>query len=576
MTRISTFIALLTLVFAARWSHQESPTATDGRGDDLNGSDLESGGVEAEYSICFTIPATQDSGVMHVRYLVTDNEWAAIVGADLGFSRSPISPHIATAVIHCTKERVELYSPWQEYHHVHTRQPQRQTGEPTYWNQTYEPRDMISRLDETDAWILPPELITRVLGLPETGQHQLDYVTEKNADLSPKLSVTRVAGAIKSIRQTLAPGWLRVHSAFEQVGQQYVSKVCDMEDLNSKFTKFFQWTDKLPGSHPRHGEAGLQFHNGGRRVEMDWIDAEGVVLPKSIKVKLGNSSDGMLLRSSKLIHSRRVSAEWIRSEIAASKSRKAEDLAATNFGLSLGRHYWGKSPETLSADQLKMADEFRAAAGRLLETPRLSTGDKVSILRSLVILAAATDESEDRSLFREAVTNYSNKIMETAGGEGLAAMMLDMFDMLRFSGQEPLIDIAYQQFRTHIESQTLEQQFSTLMGIPGPDDVREFNALSLLNVVDQMAKQPELTSPTSRILPGLLIADYRVEYSLRNHLAPESEAFRDSAYRKQRQEKLVSEFRGVLERIASCRNELLKNTALKLQQKFEASGLTEP
>ncbi len=59
MTRISTFIALLTLVFAARWSHQKSPTATDGRGDDLNGSDLESGGVEAEYSICFTIPATR-------------------------------------------------------------------------------------------------------------------------------------------------------------------------------------------------------------------------------------------------------------------------------------------------------------------------------------------------------------------------------------------------------------------------------------------------------------------------------------------------------------------------------------
>lgn len=116
MTKTSTFIALLTLVFAARWSHQESPTLTNGFGEHHE-SDSESGGVEAEYSICFSIPLTQQSGVMHVRYLVTNSEWAAIVGADMGFSHAPISPPIATAVIHCTKERVELYSPWQGYHH---------------------------------------------------------------------------------------------------------------------------------------------------------------------------------------------------------------------------------------------------------------------------------------------------------------------------------------------------------------------------------------------------------------------------------------------------------------------------
>lgn len=66
MTKTSTFIALLTLVFAARWSHQESPTLTNERGEHHE-SDSESGGVEAEYSICFSIPLTQQSGVMHVR-----------------------------------------------------------------------------------------------------------------------------------------------------------------------------------------------------------------------------------------------------------------------------------------------------------------------------------------------------------------------------------------------------------------------------------------------------------------------------------------------------------------------------
>ncbi len=574
MTRISTFFGLLTLVFAARWSGTTAPPA-DEAGSSSRAT-AEPVGVEAEYSICFTVPLRQQSTVMHVRYLVTENEWAAIIGADLGFSQAPITPHVATAVIHCTQETVELYSPWKGYHHVHTRQPRRLAGKPDYWNQTYEPRDMISRLDETDAWGLTPEVIDRVLALPDTTEQELNYATKRNADLSPSLTVTRAEGAIKMIQQTLAPGWLRVHSSFEQVGEQCVSKICDMRDLNSKFTKFFQWTNELPGSHPRHGETGLQFHNGGRRVELDWLDAEGVVLPKSIKVKLGNSSEGMLLRSCKLVRSRRVSADWIRSEIDAAKKRKLEDLAVTNFGLKLGDYYWGKSPQKLTQEHLKVAGEFHTAAGRLLETPGLSVGDQVSILRSLVILTAATDQSEDRVLFRKAVKDYSSKILETAGIDGLATMMQDMFEMLRFAQREELIEIAYQQFRTHIDDKPLEQQFETLMGIQGPGDVGEFNALSLLNVIDKMADQSELTSLTrTRICAGLIIAHYKVECALGNHLKTKSETIHDSVRRQQQRERLISELLRVLERTGASNDEAVRNTALGLKKKLADTDLTE-
>lgn len=576
MTRISTLLVLLPLFIAVCWSGDETvspartPSVPHEQVEDLDG-------VEAEYAICFSIPYMQQSAVMHVRYLVTPKEWAAVVGADVGFSQSPITPHIATAIIHCTKERVELYSPWEGYRHVHTRQPQRTKDQLEYENQTYGPMDMVSRLDETDAWRLPGNVISNVLESPQLTEQELAYQTEKNSDLSPKLNITRREGAIQVISQTLAPGWTRLHSAFKTVGELQVATLCDMNDMNSRFAKFFEWTLEFPGTHPRNQESGLQFHNGGRRVELEWRDLAGAVLPAFIKVKLGHSKDGMFLRSCQLVRSRRVSSKWIRKEIDASFQRKKSDLTTTNISLQVGQYYWGKTPADLTEVTRSAASQFHVAFSNLQKSQGLDEGDQVSILRDLVILTAASDETKDHAKFREAVKNYSEKIMQNAGIDGLTVMMFDMVDMLRSSKQEELIDIAFLQFRTHLDAQAPEQQFSTLMGIMGPSEIREFCVFCMLDVIAAMANEPQPPDPSRiKIRAGLIVAENRVEYSLRNHLSKGSTVIHDPTRRQQQSHKIVSEYLRVLKLVEASEDELLKDTAQVLRNKFSAMDFNEP
>ncbi|MBL8809447.1 MAG: hypothetical protein JNM43_04645 [Planctomycetaceae bacterium] len=351
-----------------------------------------------------------------------------------------------------------------------------------------------------------------------------------------------------------------------------------MQDHNSRFATFFEWRPEIPGTHPRHLETGLQFHNGGRRVEIDWHADLGCAVPVAIRVSLGNRPGGMFLRSCKLVRSRKVSAEDVRNEIQKAKNRTLADLTLINVGVQLSQHFWMQSPNDLDESHRKIALQFHAAYQQILKSPELSIGNEVSALRDLVILTAASDESPDLKQFRDAVRTYSRKIGETSGITGVATMMFDLLDMLRVWKREDLVDLVHAEFRTSLEQEKLEQQFSTLLSIAGPDEAREFSTECFLNVIGRIARCPELSEPDRlRIRAGLIVASYRLEHSLIEELAPANNAhIADAERRKQRRDQLTREYVDVLKLVEASEDDVLKDTAQVLQKKFAAMDFNEP
>jgi hypothetical protein len=573
MTRISRLffpivLALSCLLGTCRGFFQESSDevqlSADSQGDN---DDM---GVEAVYCFNYSIPWMNQNGVIYVTYLVTSDDWAAHVDSELGFINAVFSPPLLSTLIHATDERVDFSSPFSnERSEILFASGLRRSR---YNSQSYLVTDLAHSFDECKVWRIPEKAEQRIVALSpaEIAPVEVPYtVNNLSGQFQCNLLVQSSAGRITEIQQTPIQGWNRTHTGFLEYetsrGRQLVSGECRISELSDQFKKFIEMPERgLLGDHPRHDESGLMFHRGGRHIRTSWKQLDDVVVPENISVTLGTTGSGLLLRSARLLTSKKVAAAEIGVRIQNLRTRTSADLVVPNLASAVGRQFWRTQPTSLDAAKKLSAAELKAQQTSLLSKP-LSEGNRLLLLGNRVLLTAATDESENLAEFVSALTEYIDRLGESAGLAGQTTVLFNLLEMLRFWERSDLEQLTVQQFGRLREQYPADEQLKALFFATGATETTDLYTHQLIDSIFQAIR--DRSTPEALVRGALVLASLRVRSTCYGLLSNTSDhVIKDLQRRVQMRKRLILAYSGLLDALEKEDSHELQLSAQRLRK----------
>lgn len=530
-------------------------------------------GVEAVYCFNVSIPSMDQTGVIYVTYLVTKNDWAAHMDWDIGFINGMFAPPLVSTSIHATDKKVEFYSPYMNQRSEFVFGDRNVRNR--YNSQMYPLTELVHSFDEARVWRIP-ETVEQQIAAIDPNRIEFVEIPYTVRNLAGKfdcsLVVNSVAGKVTEIRQSPLQDWERTHSGFQEFethgGRQTAATECRISDLGDRFGKFNEFPEKsILGDHPRHSDAGLLFHRGGRHIRTSWKQINDVVVPENMTVTLGPTGSGMLLRGARLLSARQVPEVEIRQQIEKLRVRTSADAVVANLGKAVGRQFWKVSPQQLDNGMKLSADQFKAEYASLL-AQQLSVGDRVGLLRGRILLFAATVDTSNVVEFERVLTEYVDFLGQSAGLEGQMSLLFDLLEMLRSWERPDLEEVAIQEATRIMEQQSPDRQIRVLFFARGATETSDIYTHQLLNAISRSLRVNDV--PESLIRSALVVASLRLQNTCNGILSDSSDrTIKDATRRSQLRIQLVTAYLGLLDELQSTKSEELQQSSIRLRRLVE-------
>lgn len=528
-------------------------------------------GVEAAYSLTYTLPFMDQAGTIYITYLVTPDEWMAHVDWILpGFINSVISPSMYEMSIHSKGGAFEFRSPYNSRNFSFN--PSITARRAPYNAQDYSLRLLAFASREARVWRVPDDVVRpRLLATQEdAGVRLLEHSTSFGGkDHTSRSRVTTRGASISGISTTPLEKWERTHKGFLKFESenrlQWAASSCVISTVDDRFSAMNEVSSVgMTGDHLRHEEAGLLFYRGGRQVSTKWAVIDEVVIPQTIKVTLGTSGEGMLLRSLRLLHAHTLPSESIRSRIREISARSVPNGKAVLLTRVITEHFWRQHPAKLGSTERAIEQELRDRHRELL-SKECSIGNRVGLLNNLVRLDAATDDSEDLSLFRKHLQEFLAEIGNTAIPEEQVSSLFNLLEMARSWKRPDLETVATEELERVILELPLRRQIEVLFFGEGPTETSDIYCQRLVNVILRCLDNEEV--PETHVRAALIVAVKRTEITCRGILAPGSSRPINDEQRRQ----LLR--RELLNAWATLRDRLRASSSLELQKSAERVNL---
>jgi len=335
--------------------------------------------------------------------------------------------------------------------------------------------------------------------------------------------------------------------------------------LSDQFKKFNELPERgLLGDHPRHDESGLMFHRGGRHIRTNWKQLDDVVVPENISVTLGTTGSGLLLRSARLLTAKKVAAAEIGIRIQNLRKRSSADLVIPNLASAVGRQFWRTHPTALDQARKSAAAELKAQQTSLLAKP-LSEGNRLLLLGNRVLLAAATDESENLAEFQSVLTEYIDRLGQSAGLAGQTTVLFNLLEMLRFWERSDLEQLTVQQFGRLREQYPADEQLKALFFATGATETTDLYTHQLIDSISHAIR--DRNTPESLLRGALVLASLRVRSTCQGLLSnTPNHVIKDSQRRIQMRRRLVLVYSGLLDALEKEDSHELHLSAQRLRK----------
>ena len=476
-----------------------------GHSSEVRGQDSEVG-VEATYSLVFSLPFMNQNGTLFVKYLVTKDELCTHVDWDVGFINGVMRPGPTGITCHDDGNAFEFSSPFME-----PRSGDRnKVVEPrSYDSQGYVFWNLAGAHQEASVWqALNSDAAQAMIqsGSPSFATE----VSSKGRQFMCNGSMTYNRDSLDSLSVSVAPGWNRVYREFQQlvVGNvtRNVATECVMHVPNGDLASFDQGPvdGRFPGSHDRYADVGLLYHRGGRHVQTSWKSDGGVIVPERVRITLGSSGKGMLLREARLISSRTLPVGQVRQKIAALKSQTKRDEAPLGANKFISKYFWPKSPGKKTEQAQEIEQRLRSEIASRLKSVDLTVGDDLGFTNTLVYLDCLTDTSPDLNVTKSDLRKMVDLLGKHSGAESQAAAVFNFLEMSRFLRRQDLEQLGTNALDRILSSLEPATQLRVLFCVSGATETQDIRLLQLMKVSQRCLESNSVPESEIRATLSLL------------------------------------------------------------------------
>lgn len=532
-------------------------------------------GVVAVYCLTWKNSFLDQAGTIFVSYYVTAEQWAARFDAVPGFVQSNFSIPLTGVTMRRDADSFSFHLPWDDSRHLFDlpcRSPRA-----AYNAQSYSHRMMVCAIDEARLWDLPADFSDRVGLFRNSGQSTTDLQRSQSLAgrefvCSMQTDVNR--GVAAALVQTVLPGWQRTHTDFQVMGTgsqaRQVSSVTLISSAGDRYQKFNEaLAGRYPGDHARPNAGGLAFYRGGRHVRTDWKRRSGVVVPASIRVTIGDSGQGMLVRAARMIKCEVLEAETVRQRIRELSGQAGHDLAAVRLSKIISRYFWMKAAADLNEPLRDYANRLTQHHNLLQKQDRV-VGDQIGLANNMVRLACSTDDSPERLDFRRKLSTYLDMLAENAGAEGQLVALFSLIKMARHWDRPDLEEIATDEMSRAVQSHPLDRQVDLLFFAEGPVQTRDVHCRLLLELSHRCLDAGEIPDPTVRAVLIVAMLRFRAECGEGGVLsAADVQTIKDAGYRARLRAELFGQCSRLLQRLRGAKSRDLQQAGERLQSLLE-------
>ncbi|MCA9037770.1 MAG: hypothetical protein KDA91_21715 [Planctomycetaceae bacterium] len=532
----------------------------------VDGGEADGSGIEAVYCFNINIRSMDQNNVIYVTYLVSADEWATHIDWGFEFINGMFAPSITSTMIHKTAEKIEFQSPFNN-----TRAEfllAEESSRNPYNSQQYNLTEIRHSLRESLAWRIPKHIDQQILDIPDDSS---DVIRSSYSAIGLKNTVEISAGngKVAQVHQSSVPRWERIHSNFQEftvAGQRRLaSSECVISLNEHRFTRFNDPISAMSNDRNLSASDGIwPFPTGGRHVKTEWKELDQMLVPGEIRVTLGDSGHGMLLRNARLVSSKVIPKSEVERRIGLLRSRTPESPVVANFSRDVVRRLWMTSPQHLDSVARASVESLKSR-NRSLLAQSLTLGDRVGGSQCELLLAIPSDSTKDLSEVGKALSAYLEAMEESAGPEGQVAMLFNILEMVRAWNRRDLEPLVVSHMNRILKTEPAQRQIEILFYARPATEVDDLHASQLIKALSCALLDDDVQE--SVIRGALAIASLELQKSCKGILSDSStSSISDLNQRRQRRTDLLTEYLELLDQLEESDSASLQYSATRLRE----------